>query len=208
MNSDNDVQYDEEFYRYLCKTYGASLRDRVFFFVDNRNVIGKDIPFQLVYHRHFGQPLFTKSIILAHDVDDFSKIWQAMGRSRTMNDTVFSIYKSNIPSTMMERCRGPFDIKKQELTRRLYIHNCDCKMAGNISSIYLTLVALYNQSQKSFYFCDTIVNTFLDKMEKTITEKVIRAENQFARQITRNAVLSRILQHILIDKFRRSSNRK
>jgi hypothetical protein len=206
MNSENDVQYDEEFYRYLCKTYGASLRDRVFFFVDNRNVIGKDIPFQLGYQRHFGQPLFTKSIILAHDVDDFSKIWQAMGRSRTMNDTVFSIYKSDIPTDMMERCRGPFDIKKQELTRRLYIHNCDCRMAGNISSIYLTIVALFNQSQKSFYFCDTIVNTFLDKMEMTITEKVSGLEDQFANKITRNAVLFRILQHILIDKFRRSSN--
>ena len=41
MNSDNDVLYDEEFYPYLCSQYGASLRDRVFFFVDNRNVIGK-----------------------------------------------------------------------------------------------------------------------------------------------------------------------
>ena len=41
MNSDNDVLYDEEFYRYLCSQYGAPLRERVFFFVDNRNVIGK-----------------------------------------------------------------------------------------------------------------------------------------------------------------------
>jgi hypothetical protein len=46
-----------------------------------------DIPFQLVYERHFGQPLLTKAVVLAHDVDDFSKIWQAMGRSRTMNQT-------------------------------------------------------------------------------------------------------------------------
>ena len=56
-------QFDEEFYKYLCKTYGAGLRERVFFFVDNRNVIGKDIPFQLVYQRRFGQPLFTKSVV-------------------------------------------------------------------------------------------------------------------------------------------------
>ena len=41
INSDNDVQYDEDFYRYLCSKYGAELRHRVFFFVDNRNVIGK-----------------------------------------------------------------------------------------------------------------------------------------------------------------------
>jgi len=206
MNSDNDVQYDEEFYRYLCKTYGASLRDRVFFFVDNRNVIGKDIPFQLVYQRHFGQPLFTKSIVLAHDVDDFSKIWQAMGRSRTMNDTVFSIYKSDIPATMVDSRPGAADVKKQELTRRLYIHNCDCKMAGNISSIYLTLVALYNLSQRSFYFCDEIVNTFLDKMEMTIAGKVSDHESQFALRVLGSAVPARILQHILMDKFRRSSN--
>ena len=41
MNSDNDVQFDEEFYKYLCNTYGAQLREKVFFFVDNRNVIGE-----------------------------------------------------------------------------------------------------------------------------------------------------------------------
>jgi hypothetical protein len=34
-------------------------------------VIGKDIPFQLVYQRSFGIPLFYKSVVLAHDVDDF-----------------------------------------------------------------------------------------------------------------------------------------
>ena len=30
------------------------------------------------------------SVVLAHDVDDFSRIWQAMGRSRTMNTTRFT----------------------------------------------------------------------------------------------------------------------
>lgn len=44
MKSDNDVQYDGEFYSFLLKEYGAELREKVFFFVDNRNVIGKDIP--------------------------------------------------------------------------------------------------------------------------------------------------------------------
>ena len=88
-DSDNDVQFDEEFYKHLCEAYGAGLRDKVFFFVDNRNVIGKDIPFQLMFRRRFGVPLFRTSVVLAHDVDDFSKVWQAMGRSRTMNDTRF-----------------------------------------------------------------------------------------------------------------------
>ena len=57
----------------MCKSYGAGLRDKVFFFVDNRNVIGKDVPFQLLYQKRFGQALFTKSVVIAHDVDDFSK---------------------------------------------------------------------------------------------------------------------------------------
>jgi hypothetical protein len=114
------------------------LREKVFFFVDNRNVIGKDIPFQFVYQRRFGQPLFSKNVVLAHDVDDFSKIWQAMGRSRTMNETRFSVYKSDIPEEMLaEQARkGLQDIKAQTFTRQLYVHNCDCKMAGNLSSIY------------------------------------------------------------------------
>ena len=47
----------------------CALRDKVFFFVDNRNVIGKDIPFQFVYQRRYGQPLFSKNVVLAHDVD-------------------------------------------------------------------------------------------------------------------------------------------
>ena len=41
VDSDQDVQFDEEFFKYLCAEYGARLRERVFFFVDNRNVIGK-----------------------------------------------------------------------------------------------------------------------------------------------------------------------
>jgi hypothetical protein len=207
INSDNDVQFDEEFYKHMCKKYGADLRDRIFFFVDNRNVIGKDIPFQLVYQRRFGQPLFTKSVVLAHDVDDFSKIWQAMGRSRTMNETTFSIYKSGIPDGMVKEGVGAHDIKKQALTRLLYVRNCDCKMAGNISSIYLTIVALFNLSQGSFYYCDEIVNTFLEKMEMTISGNVARHEERLVRYVLGTPVPARILLHILMDKFRRSSSK-
>ena len=103
--------------------------------------------------------------------------------------------------------KGPaHDIKGQELTRELYIRNCDSKMAGNISSIYLTLVALFNLSQGSFYYRDTIVNTFLEKMEKTILRKVARLAEQLGSKIMGSSVLSRILLHILRDKFRRSPN--
>mmetsp|Transcript_31959 Transcript_31959/g.48617 ORF Transcript_31959/g.48617 Transcript_31959/m.48617 type:complete len:1929 (-) Transcript_31959:223-6009(-) len=206
INSENDAQYDEEFYNYMCNTYGASMRDKIFFFVDNRNVIGKDIPFQLVYQRHYGQPLFRKSVVLAHDVDDFSRIWQAMGRSRTMNETEFSIYKSGVGGKIDEG-RGVQDIKKHELTRTLYVHNCDCKMAGNISSIYLTLVALHNLSHKSFYYCDDIVNAFLEKMEKTISKKIELLESQLSRHVLKNAVPAQIFFHILTDKFKRSPNK-
>lgn len=41
ISSENDVQYDEEFYKHMCKKYGSKLREKIFFFVDNRNVIGK-----------------------------------------------------------------------------------------------------------------------------------------------------------------------
>ena len=203
VNSDNDVQFDEEFYKHLCRTYGAGLRDKVFFFVDNRNVIGKDIPFQLLYYHHFAQPLFAKSVVLAHDVDDFSKIWQAMGRSRTMNDTVFSIYKSGISAS--DNLGGLHDIKKQALSRQLYIRNCDQKLAGNISSIYQTLISLHNLSEEKFYYCDEIVNCFLDKMNMTIAGKLNLHQEQLARCILDTPVPARILTHILADKFKRSA---
>ena len=207
IDSDNDVQFDEEFYKHLCKTYGARLREKVFFFVDNRNVIGKDIPFQFVYQRRFGQPLFSKNVVLAHDVDDFSKIWQAMGRSRTMNETRFSVYKSDIPEEMLaeQAHKGLQDIKLQTFTRHLYVHNCDCKMAGNLSSIYQTLLALLNLAQQRFYHMDEIVNTFLLKMDRTIERKVRRHEDELAHRVLGTPVPSRILEHILADKFMRSS---
>jgi len=198
------VQYDEEFYKHLCKTYGASLRNHIFFFVDNRNVIGKDIPFQLVYQHQYDKGLFMKSIVIAHDVDDFSKIWQAMGRSRTMNHTYFTIYKSDIPNGLDGGGGSAHNIRKSELTRLLYVTNCDRKMAGNISSIYLTLIALFNLSQRSFYYKDTIVNTFLEKMEMQISKSVSKLEEQLTLNVLGKPVLSHILQNILADKFNKS----
>ena len=41
IRTNNDVAFDEEFYKHLCRTYGSSLSSKVFFFVDNRNYIGK-----------------------------------------------------------------------------------------------------------------------------------------------------------------------
>ena len=165
-----------------------------------------DVPFQLAYQRDYGLPLFSKSVVLAHDVDDFSKIWQAMGRSRTMNDTIFSIYKSGIPEGVMKKDSGLSDIKKHEYTRMLYVHNCDCKIAGNISSIYLTIIALFNLSKRSFYYRDTIVNTFLEKMEMTLSGKVKSKADELAMSVLGDMVPARILMHILKGKFRRSAN--
>ena len=206
LDSDTDVQFDEEFYKYLCNTYGERLRDKVFFFVDNRNVIGKDIPFQLIHQKRFRQPMFYKSVILAHDVDDFSKIWQAMGRSRTMNDTVFAIYKSGVMGPAIEANQPIKDIKSLPLTKRFYVANCDRKMAGNLSSIYQTLISLFNLSQDKFYYCDEIVNVFLEKMEATICSKVKKHEENVRRHIFGSAVSRLILEHILDGKFTKSAN--
>eukprot|EP00658_Telonema_sp_P-2_P017088 TRINITY_DN16619_c0_g1_i6.p1 TRINITY_DN16619_c0_g1~~TRINITY_DN16619_c0_g1_i6.p1 ORF type:complete len:697 (+),score=215.83 TRINITY_DN16619_c0_g1_i6:177-2267(+) len=204
LNSDTDVQFDEEFYKYLCNTYGSQLSEKVFFFIDNRNVIGKDIPFQLVYQSHFDQPLFYHSVVLAHDVDDFSKIWQAMGRSRSMNDTRFTIYKSGIDSADVPQ--GMADIKNVGLTRELYMLNCDRKMAGNLSSNYQTLISLFNLSKDKFYYCDEIINVFLEKMLMTIGSKVRRHQENLGREIFGKPVSSGILTHILGAKFQHSSN--
>lgn len=208
MDSDTDVQFDEEFYKHLCQLYGADLREKVFFFVDNRNVIGKDIPFQLVYQRRYSQPMFTKSAVLAHDVDDFSKIWQAMGRSRTMNETRFSIYKSAISEEMLPRegASGVQDIRTQALTRELYVKNCDRRMIGNLSSIYQTVIALLNLARESFYFSDNIVNSFLEKMQRTIMGKIHSHQEELVGTVLSEPVPARILEHILADKFQRSAN--
>jgi len=211
MHSDNDVQFDEEFFKHMCKVYGASLRERIFFFVDNRNVIGKDIPFQLVYQRRFGQPLFTKSVVLAHDVDDFSKIWQAMGRSRTMNDTHFAIYK-NAPELeadvggSAQPAQSMRDIKSHPLTRQLYIQNCDRKHAGNLSSIYQTLISLMNLAKQKFYYTDDIVNTFLEKLEMTIEGKVAKHAERLSRYVLGAPLPAMILTHLIESKIRKSTS--
>jgi len=206
MKTGNDIQYDEEFYKNLHQLYGSSLRDKIFFFVDNRNVIGKDIPFQLIYKKQFGGSMFRKSVVIAHDVDDFSKIWQAMGRSRTMNNTVFSIYMSGILPSFLHDASEAKDIKSLELTKILYTTNCDRKIAGNISSIYLTLIALFNLANGTFYYNDQIVNVFLDKMESNIRQKVSNHQNELIESVLGQSVPCGILQHILIAKLRKSSS--
>lgn len=45
------------------------------------------------------------------------------------------------------------DIKLHPLTRQLYVRNCNRKIAGNLSSIYQTLIALYNISQVCAVAC-------------------------------------------------------
>lgn len=136
---------------------------------------------------------------------DFSKIWQAMGRSRTMNSTMFSIYKKDIHAEMA--AEGTGEIKHHPLTRHLYTRNCDSKMAGNLSSIYQTIIALFNLAEESFYYRDEIVNTFIEKMDKTIELKVKYVENKISKIISSDLASAGILQHILIDKFRRSPNK-
>ena len=165
-------------------------------------MIGKDaLPIDT--SEALNEPLFYKSVILAHDVDDFSKIWQAMGRSRTMNGTRFLIFTSQLAAGAPTE---EADIKQHPLTRTLYVRNCDCKMAGNLSSAYQTLVSLLNLAQDSFYYSDEIVNVFVEKMERTIGGKVAAHETNLARCVVGQPVPHGILSHILGDKFRRAAN--
>jgi len=120
-----------------------------------------------------------------------------------MNDTVFSIYTSGIPEGTPST--GVQDIKTQDLTRQLYIRNCDQKMAGNLSSIYQTLISLLNLSKESFYYKDEIVNTFLEKMTGSITSTVHQHEEKLAHYVLGDSTPRRILTYILASKFKRSS---
>ena len=127
------------------------------------------MPFQLAYREKFPKPLFAESVVLAHDVDDFSRIWQALGRSRTMNDTTFTIY---LAGYSMEYGREATDVCSWRLTRDLYIKNCDMRTAGNLSSIYQTLIAVTNLANQRFYHEDDIVNDFLERMSGLLPDKV------------------------------------
>jgi hypothetical protein len=58
------------------------------------------------------------------------------------------------------------------ISRGLYIRNCDTKVIGNLSSIYQTLISLYNLSEKKYYYDNELVNIFLLKMDGTIGKKL------------------------------------
>jgi len=62
------------------------------------------------------------------------------------------------------------DIKSHSLVRELYVQNCDKKIVGNLSSIYQTLISLFNLTQNKFYYPNEIVNVFMEKMEATIMQ--------------------------------------
>jgi hypothetical protein len=197
-STSTDVPFDEEFYKYLVTEYQERLPEVVFFFVDNRNVIGKDVPFQLAYREKFNKPLFAESVVLAHDVDDFSRIWQALGRSRTMNDTCFTIY---LAGYSMEYGREAADVCAWRLTRDLYIKNCDMRTAGNLSSIYQTLIAVTNLANQRFYHEDDIVNDFLERMSGLLPDKVDQLARKFAAEIFGHRVCAGIVCNILRSKF-------
>merc|ERR1711871_1684735 len=86
-----------------------------------------------------------------------------------------------------------------------YVRNCDSKMIGNLSSIYQTLISLFNLSQDSFYYCNEIVNVFLEKMEMTIAGKVRNHEEKIAREVFSSPLPCGILMHILRNKLQRSA---
>lgn len=62
-------------------------------------------------------------------------------------------------------------------------------------------------NRNAFTFLDEIVNTFIEKMDKSIGAKIEHIEEKISKTISRDPASARILQHILIDKFRRSPNK-
>ena len=118
-----------------------------------------------------------------------------------MNETLFSIYKSGISSGTDDALAAK-EIKQHELTRELYILNCDRKIAGNISSAYLTVIALFNLAKHSFYFTDKIVNTFLDKMERKLKSKVTGHSDELGRVVLGSPFISLIFYHIIVSDCR------
>lgn len=55
-----------------------------------------------------------------------------------------------------------------QLSKQLYIKNCDTKVAGNLSSIYQTLISLYNLTERKYYYDNEMVNVFIMKMDGSI----------------------------------------
>jgi len=121
-----------------------------------------------------------------------------------MNDTQFAIYKSGVaPEAEGGSMR---DIKSHALTRQLYVQNCDRKHAGNLSSIYQTILALFNTARQTFYYTDEIVNTFLEKLRMTINGKLQKHAEKLRRYVLGAPLPAKILEHILDGKFRRSTS--
>jgi hypothetical protein len=52
------------------------------------------------------------------------------------------------------------------------VQNCDKKVVGNLSSIYQTLISLYNLSQNRFYYENELINMFILKMDGSIVKKL------------------------------------
>ena len=64
------------------------------------------------------------------------------------------------------------NIRTLPYVRKLYVENCDRKVAGNLSSNYQTLISLFNLLNRKFYYKNEIVNVFLEKMLGTIDAKL------------------------------------
>ena len=76
-----------------------------------------------------------------------------------------------------------------ELSKLLYVTNYDHEMAGSILFMHLTLIALFNLSEESLYYRDSIVNTFIEKMDMTITRSVSTLEKQLVHNILGTGII-------------------
>lgn len=88
-----------------------------------------------------------------------------------------------------------------EITKLYYIQNCDKKIMGNISSMYQTLIAIYNLSRGKFYHDNEIVNIFLLKMNGTINKLLSGHISDIYKYGFQASEKKNILKNIIMDKF-------
>lgn len=114
-------------------TYGESLTEKVFFFVDNRNVIGKDIPFQLIHQKVSALPVTRASCWLT-TLTTSARSGRPRGRSRTMNKTISQSTRAGWSGQHLRPfkiCQRHQEPPADHVSLR---YHCDRRMAGNLSS--------------------------------------------------------------------------
>ena len=85
-----------------------------------------------------------------------------------MNLTKFIVYKNQLNQNMEIENQQFINIQECPISKNLYISNCDKKVIGNLSSIYQTIISLFNLKANNFYYENEMLNLFILKMENTL----------------------------------------